>query len=341
MATLTGKLTSAACLLILSACASSMHAQAPSAAAASTPAQIRIYKHSAWSDVPPKGVDCHGVRQNLNTTNYTKLTLDDLTVTLLKAEPGAPGADEKAPVIDKARLKLSKGEATEERDVNEGEAFNWNGYHIAIPAIYQKKGELGYPSTVVEAATVESLPERVANATKADGPADRLRVKHTINKLTLHHSATPHKEGDVLATKLKNQQLWGEKDRNWFDVPYHFFIDLDGSVYQARDYKYAGDTNTAYDTRGHFLINCFGNYDEAEPNEKQLATIANLMAWGAMENKIEPIEIFGHKDLAQTGCPGKNLYKYIEDGSLKKRVEDIVKSGQKPEIVWLDDLKSK
>ncbi|MCC6546891.1 N-acetylmuramoyl-L-alanine amidase [Candidatus Sumerlaeota bacterium] len=325
-----GKITSGILVFVVTLASSSvvLTGQVP-------PPKIKVYKHSAWSDIEPKGVDCHGVRQNLNTTNYKTLTLDDLTIVLLKAEEGTAGA---TPVIDKAQLQLTKGDTTETRDVNEGDAFNWNGFHIAIPAMYMKKGELGYPSTVVEAATVESLPERVASATKADGPSDRLRVKHTINKLTLHHSATPHKEGDVLATKLKNQQKWGETDRNWFDVPYHFFVDLDGTAYQARDYRYAGDTNTAYDTRGHLLINCYGNYEEAEPNEKQLETIANLMAWGAMEFKIDPIKIFGHKDLAGTSCPGKNLYKYIQDGSLEKRVQDIVKNGQKPEFEWLDKM---
>lgn len=300
---------------------------------AATVPPLKIYRHSVWSDVSPKGVDAHGTRQNLAPGGSMKL--DELTITLVAADAGTEATAEAAATADKATMTLAVGDATETRTVEEGEAFNWGAYHVAVPAIYLKKGELGFGSTVIEAATIASLPERVASSTKANGAADRLRVKHVINKLTLHHSATRHEAGEDLATKLKNMQAWGESDRNWFDVPYHFFIDLDGSIYQARDYQYAGDTNTRYDPSGHFLINCYGDYEKAEPNEKQIDAIARLMAWGAMENHIEPIEIYGHRDLAQTSCPGKNLYKYIEDGSLKKLVEAKVKAG-KPQIVWLD-----
>jgi hypothetical protein len=319
---------SASILAVIGSAAVSSAQATPAAA----PPTIKIYRHSAWSDVPPKGVDCHGVRQNL--APGASLKLDGLTLTLTAAEAAPEGA---TATPDKATMTLVDGDATETRTVNEGDAFNWRTYHIAVPVMHLAKGELGFGCTVVEAATIASLPERVATSTKANGASDRLRVTHTIDKLTLHHSATSHVAGDDIAKKLKNMQSWGENDRNWFDVPYHFFVDLDGSVYQARDYKYAGDTNTRYDPAGHFLVNCFGDYEKAEPNEKQLQTVAALFAWAAAENRIAPIKIYGHKDLAQTGCPGKNLYKHIEDGSLQKRVEDILKTGT-PKLEWHDTL---
>ncbi|CAN5215061.1 hypothetical protein BH09SUM1_BH09SUM1_08370 [soil metagenome] len=305
----------------------------PAEEGATAPSPIRIYKHSVWSDIAPKGVDAHGVRQNLAPGKSVKL--DGLTITLKEHIAGKQKTETDAAIPDKATLTIAEGDATETKTVNEGDAFNWKAYHIDVPAIYLADGELGHGYTVVEAATIASLPERVATSTKANGAEDRLRVKHTISKLTLHHSGTTLKAEDDLPTKLKNEQAWGETDRQRYDVPYHFFVGMDGTIYQGRDYQYTGDTNTGYDTNGHFLINCYGNYQVAEPNEKQLESIAELMAWAAYENHIDPIKIFGHRDLAETDCPGKNLYKYIEDGSLQKRVEAILKAG-KPTVIWLD-----
>lgn len=290
---------------------------------------IEIYKHSVWSDIEPKGVDCDGLRMNLAPED--SLEFKDLKVTVTAMS----SAEENGTDADQVYITLEAGGESDTRTVDEGVAFTWNGYYVAIVAIYAKKGDLGYGSTVFEVATAASLPPDVATSETANGPEHRLRVKHEIDKLTLHHSATPHTAEDDLGKKLKNMQVWGENDRQWWDVPYHFIIDIDGSILEARDYHYMGDTNTRYDPRGHFLINCYGNYMEAEPNERQLESIAKLMAWAAMEFDIEPIEIYGHRDLAQTSCPGDNLQKYIEDGTFKSKIEAIMAEG-KPQLVWLD-----
>jgi hypothetical protein len=193
--------------------------------------------------------------------------------------------------------------------------------------------------TVIEVATIASLPPGFSESTTAGTATRRLRVPHDIDKLTLHHSNSSHLPGDALAPKLRSMQSWGETHRKWWDIPYHYMVDLDGTVFQARDHRFAGDTNTRYDPRGHFLINCFGNYDQAQPNEAQLATIANLMAWAAIEFGIEPLEIYGHRDLAPTTCPGSNLYRFIEDGTIRAMVEQVMEAGQ-PTIEWVESVPS-
>ncbi|MBX7244546.1 MAG: N-acetylmuramoyl-L-alanine amidase [Candidatus Sumerlaeaceae bacterium] len=299
-----------------------------SIAASTGPLTVEIHRHSTWSEIAPKGVDADGLRMNLAPKDSMKFRDVSVTVTTTTAS-------QKEGERDTVTVVLTNGKTTETRTLDEGAAFNWNGYHVAIVAIYAKRGDLGFGSTVVEVATIESLPKQVSEATRAGGAESRLRVKHTIDKLTLHHSATNHLANDDITTKLRGMQLWGESDRNWFDVPYHFFIDLDGGVYEARDYHYVGDTNTRYDPRGHFLINCFGNYSKVEPNAQQLVSIAAMMAWAAEEFKIDPLKIYGHRDLADSSCPGENLYRYIQDGTLRKLV-DAARAKGKPKLVWLD-----
>ncbi|MEQ9454569.1 MAG: peptidoglycan recognition family protein [Phycisphaeraceae bacterium] len=302
-------------------------------------ADVRILRHTVWSEVPPAGVDADGIRRNLavgDTVEFKALSLSVLDTTPAgePMEDGSPATD-----TDRVTLLLEDADGKLITTVDEGSVLNRGSLYVAIVAVYLKEGELGRGLTVIEIATLDSLPEQVAKAKHANGAVQRLRIRHDINRLTLHHSATPLKPEDDLGAKLEAMQRWGASQRNWWDVPYHYIIDLDGTVYEGRDPQYLGDTNTRYDTAGHFLINCYGNYNEMEPNEAQLQTIVNLMAWAAIEYGVDPSEIYGHRDMASTSCPGDNLQKLIDDGTLEARVRARIDRGQ-PTLQWIgpDDL---
>ena len=122
--------------------------------------------------------------------------------------------------------------------------------------------------------------------------------------------------------KLRGLQSWGASARNWWDVPYHFLIDLQGRVYEGRDWRYMGETNTTYDPSGHFLISVIGNYARQEPTPAQIEAIADLMAWAVDRFDLPLDRIGGHYDYAQTSCPGTHLRKYLEDGTFRRKVAE-------------------
>ena len=128
------------------------------------------------------------------------------------------------------------------------------------------------------------------------------------------------RRADDPAQRLRNLQAWGGSDRNWWDVPYHFLLDLDGRVFEGRDWHFQGETNTTYDPGGHFLISMIGNYDVQEPSAEQLNAIADLMTWALKANNLPIDRIGGHYHYAETGCPGKFLRRYLEDGTLRRMV---------------------
>ena len=171
-------------------------------------------------------------------------------------------------------------------------------------------------------ATVASLPSAVASSDTAGGAALRLRVPQRITSITLHHegSEKPLRPEDDPLKGLRALQSWGERDRNWWDVPYHYLIDLDGHVYEGRDWHYMGETNTTYDPSGHLLISILGNYQLQEPTPAQLDAIADVMAWAVKKFDVPLDSIRGHYQYAQTDCPGKNLRKYLEDGTFRRMV---------------------
>ena len=279
--------------------------------------QPRIIPHAQWQSQPPLGYAADAARRNKAAGD--SLAFRDLTLTVLGTSVDSSGAKP----VDVVRLRLARGNSAEERRAREGSALNWNGFHIAVVAIYGP-GELGAGLVALEVATVASLPGQVAESQTAGGASMRLRIPHRITHVTLHHTgdAQPLRPQDDPAAKLRGLQAWGASDRNWWDVPYHYLLDLEGRIYEGRDYRFMGETNTAYDPGGHFLISVIGNYERQEATPAQLASIADMMAWAIKEFDVPLDRIGGHYNYANTGCPGQHLKKYLEDGTLRRMVSE-------------------
>lgn len=155
---------------------------------------------------------------------------------------------------------------------------------------------------------------------------DSLAKKHTITHITLHHQGEPFPQGKDVIKYLRNLQTWSRRDKHWIDIPYHYIIDLEGKVYEGRNINYAGDTNTEYNPFGHALIEVVGNFEEVMPNDKQIDAIVNTMTWLAEKYNVPADSIRAHKDYStQTVCPGKNLYKFVENGYFRNKVKENLK----------------
>lgn len=276
----------------------------------------RVISHAGWEASPPVGEQADADRRNLAVGGV--LRFRDLAVTLRAMEAGADSAAPR----DAAVLELSAGGEREVRRVVEGDAFNWGGYHLALLAAHPRPGELGAGLAELEVARVGSLPPALAAASTAGGAASRLRVPQQIRAVTLHHSgsAKPVLPGDDVVGHLRGLQSWGERDKNWWDVPYHFLIGPEGEIYEGRDYRFMGETNTAYDPRGNLLISVLGNYNKQEATPAQLEAITQLMTWAVARFEVPLDSIRGHADLADTDCPGSNLRRYLTDGSFREGV---------------------
>lgn len=151
---------------------------------------------------------------------------------------------------------------------------------------------------------------------------------HIPERITIHHEGEFLSEEQNAAKHIRDVQVWGMgPDRKWTDIPYHFLIDLKGNIYEGRNVFTTGETATTYDPTGHLLICCMGNFEEQDLPEAQLNALINLTAYCCKKYQVSPETIAAHQDYAETLCPGKNLYIYIENGYIKKRVKDILANG--------------
>ncbi len=150
---------------------------------------------------------------------------------------------------------------------------------------------------------------------------------HTITRMTLHHEAVVLSDNRNAPGHLRKDQRYHQDQLGWIDIAYHVGVDRNGNIYELRSTKIAGDTATDYDTTGHFLVLCEGDFDQEVVPEAQLHGAALVFAWAAQTFGIASSTLAGHRDLAQTSCPGANLYAHVSSGDLRRRIDDLLAAG--------------
>ena len=181
-------------------------------------------------------------------------------------------------------------------------------------------------ATAVEAAELD-YPAELAVTRRADWgwvPLERGMPEHSIERITIHHGGVDFPDDKDPVAHLKALQSWSRSDKNWIDIPYHFMIDRQGRIYETRPINYPGDTNTEYDPSGHALVEVMGHYEHQVLSEAQLDAMVGIIAFLARKFDVPVDRIAGHKDYADTSCPGKDVYRYLQDGTIPSRVQDIL-----------------
>ncbi len=119
----------------------------------------------------------------------------------------------------------------------------------------------------------------------------------------------------------------------WPDLPYHYIIAPDGTIFEGRDVKYEPESNTNYSVNGNIGIEMMGNFEAQRPSLAQVKSCVKLTAWLAEQYKIAPDHIRTHRDAApgQTTCPGADFYRYMQSGEFLKWVAQAGE-GKEPQI---------
>jgi len=151
--------------------------------------------------------------------------------------------------------------------------------------------------------------------------------RHTITRMTLHHEAVVLGENRNAPGRLRKDQLYHQDQKGWIDIAYHVGVDRNGNLYELRSAEIAGDTATDYDTTGHFLVLCEGDFDQEAVSEAQLHGAAVAFAWAVQNFHVKSDTLAGHRDFAQTSCPGANLYAHLSSGDLKRRIDTLLAGG--------------
>lgn len=164
------------------------------------------------------------------------------------------------------------------------------------------------------------MPDGIRYVSRAEWGANRPVLpmrRHVPVRLTIHHTGTRSAAARTIESKLAGLQRFSQRPDSlgdgrlkpaWADVPYHFYVSVDGAVAEGREWKYVGDSNTPYDPTGHLLVVVEGNFEVEPLSDPQLRTLEALIPSLARHFRIAPAALASHRDYAQTLCPGRQLY---------------------------------
>ncbi len=267
--------------------------------------------------------------------------------------PASPWLDNTAPAAPTVTLQQNETTATIQwTHANDKDVFKWVVYYqygsrkdykiltsqersYSLPLQQGKSRLTSVGVTAVDRMGNESVPNETSPTAVLIQPrsswnaaAARPYKQHVPVRITVHHEG-----GRVLAdtasatTRLKNVQTWCMgPDRKWADIPYHYLIAPDGTVYEGRNPLTVGETNTEYDPTGHLLISFLGNYNEQKLTPHLVTTLSKLIARFCLQYNISPDTLATHRDYSKnTTCPGPDIYSYFTSGEVKREVNRILK----------------
>jgi len=126
----------------------------------------------------------------------------------------------------------------------------------------------------------------------------RRRDPGTIRAAVIHHSAAA---GDLPVEALAAYHV---QRRCWPGIGYHYYLTADGTIHRCNRLE-AVSWHCGSENPRSVGICLAGDFTDpgARPTDSQLASARGLIA--ALEGALDRrLEVWGHKELAPTACPG-------------------------------------
>ena len=137
--------------------------------------------------------------------------------------------------------------------------------------------------------------------------------------LFLHHSVTGTTPPAAILRSIQNYHM---DSRGWQDIAYSFLASTDGRAWTGRGAYVAGGHTQGYNTSSHAVC-AIGNFEDHPPPAALIEGLAQLAAHGYRQGWWTCRGYTGgHRDVAQTSCPGRHLYAQIP--AINRRTNEIL-----------------
>lgn len=139
-----------------------------------------------------------------------------------------------------------------------------------------------------------------------------------VSAVTFHHSAGPRAKDKAQCIKLNKAYDAQHQAQGWGGIGYHWIMDDQGRLYQARPSDLRGAHTGGHNT-GNIGIMIHGSYDHDRLTLKQRETIKWMFQGGFVvltgERERDIALVRGHQEWSgptnQTACPGANLMRHL------------------------------
>jgi len=176
-----------------------------------------------------------------------------------------------------------------------------------------------------------------------------LQYPMKVKKVVIHHTATT-KNLDNPKQSIRDIYYYHSVSMGWGDIGYNYIIDTYGNIYEGR---YGGEgvigAHSGPGNNGSIGISVLGNYEENPVPEKVISSISNLIAIKSRIHGFSPSgyslfrginmpNIFGHKDIMPTTCPGQYLYAKLP---VIRSLAEQLRAYEKPKFIQKYDFQDR
>ena len=133
-----------------------------------------------------------------------------------------------------------------------------------------------------------------------------------VTRITVHHTGEhPGLEGVPQMEVLRRIERYHREERKWCAIGYHYIIGKDGKIYEGRPAKYQG-AHVLSENPHNLGISVDGDFMRRLPNARQLRALELFLDDRRRAYRVAKKNVFGHRDLNQSLCPGDELYRWIK-----------------------------
>lgn len=133
-----------------------------------------------------------------------------------------------------------------------------------------------------------------------------------INRITIHHDAivsTDVRSGTDAARRLESIRR-SHVQKGWADIGYHFVIDPQGRVWEARTLAKQG-AHVENNNENNMGIMVMGNFDVHAPTAAATTAVDRFVAAQMQRYRVPLNRVYTHRELKSTACPGSRLQRYM------------------------------
>jgi peptidoglycan hydrolase-like protein with peptidoglycan-binding domain len=131
----------------------------------------------------------------------------------------------------------------------------------------------------------------------------------------IHHGGAPltHDTSAGETAHLRSYQR-NHLGRGWADIAYNFAVGpTSGNVYDLRGWNVRPGATKGHN-RGSYAVVIIGDTTRSDISAACITTIRELISQGQRAGRIAPhVQVLGHRDVANTDCPGANAYPHLAD----------------------------
>lgn len=142
----------------------------------------------------------------------------------------------------------------------------------------------------------------------------QLHIERKIAKVIVHHFWRPRAADWKGLATLQSVYNYHVHDRGWSDIGYHLVIGPDSTLWLARPMEMAG-AHTAGQNEHSIGIAYAADFDTEDPAENGYDAGIMACAMILKRFKLDPEDVYFHRDFAQKSCPGTKMDResYRED----------------------------